>query len=538
MARTPEFERIKNLPRRVPPLFDVTPIFAKAPGFSLRPLQSAALIEASEKGGLFCPAPVGAGKALIALLLPVALDAERAVILTEAKLKRALTNAAHDFYGKYLKIPFDRFQIVSYPELSSARKAGILEEIRPDAVICDEAHCLKNIKSARTIRFLRYAKYNRERCKFAFLSGTMSRKSLRDFAHLMDLALGTGAPVPFGYYELLTWCGALDINPDFPTRPGMLRVFCRGKETIREGFQRRLFDTPGVIGGDRGDIGTSLVIQKLPMKMPLDVQRLMSGVEKNWKIGDKEMKLALEQSQAMQQLGSGFFYRWIWPNGKDEEWLTARAEYFSEVREKLKHARPGMDSPFLLWQAAARYWRWKEAGGEKPDRIWPSEKWRAWEAVKGRVKPKTETVWVNDFLVDAAILWAEKQDRGAIIWYSYRAVGERLAEKGGFPLYGSGGLAETATAPVIVCSIRAQGTGQNLQHHYAANFLTGLSPNATIFQQLVGRTHRPGQEEDEVLVVWPASPENEDSMARIKEEAVFQEEAMGEKQKVLFATHL
>lgn len=549
VQRTFEFERIFSLPRRQLDLenaLDVTDFFLKRPDldFKLRPAQSAALIEAAEQDGLFCDLPVGAGKALICLLLPYAMNAKRAVIMTEPKLKRLMIRQAYEFYGRFLSIPFDRFQIVAYSELSSATKAEILEELQPDLLICDEAHCLKLPQSARTKRFLRYAK-NHPNVRYAFLSGTIMHRSINDFAHLIELALKKNSPLPRGYRELQTWSGALDVAPAWPTSPGVLYKFCEGKETVREGFRRRLVETPGVVGDPRPvDVGASLIIRKQSLAIPKIVMDLISGVQKNWKLGDKEMNLALEQSAVMQQLSSGFFYKWVWPNGKpDTEWLEIRAEWMSEVREKLKRARPGLDSPFLLERAAKRHFEWRKNGGDKPDgAMWDSEFYPEWQAVKDRARPKTETIWVHDFLIDFSIDWAHKHsDRRAILWYAFSAVGEKLFQKGGFPFYGPAREAELADPekePVIVCSIKAQGTGQNLQK-YSANLFTALRPNGLIFEQTVGRTHRPGQMADEVLVDWIAhSPEALAAMEMIQIDAKFQEETRGVKQKVLYASHI
>jgi len=547
VGRTPEFERIRSLPRRklnLASALDLTPLFAlrEEGDFCLRPLQSLALAEAAQVGGLFCTGSVGSGKALIALLLPEALDAKRAVILTKAHLKASLLRAAHDLYGRHLRLDWKRFTVISYEQLSSAKSGGILEELQPDVIIGDECHALKHRKSARTIRFLRYAKHHPE-VKYAWLSGTVARKSIRDFAHLIELALGTGSPVPNDYYELISWCGALDLDPEFPTRPGMLRTFCGPGESVREGFQRRLFETPGVVR-DQGKnlVGASLVIRKRPVDIPTTVQLLVSGVQRNWKLGDREMKLAIEQAQATRQLGLGFYYKWVWPGGRpDREWLDARAEFHSEVREKLKHPRPGMDSPFLVTAAAKRYWEWVREGGQKKDKpafCWESGTWPAWDAVRHRPPPKTETVWVSEFLVDAAIKWAESLSCGGIVWYHYRALGEKISEKGGLPLFGAGKDAELAREKVIVCSVKAQGTGKNLQSRYSQNLFTSLMPNAEEFQQTLGRTHRPGQEEDEVGLDWFDTIENQMAMQYIRAEAAFQEQTLGEKQKVLYATHL
>ena len=547
VGRTPEFRRIQAIPRRVLDLenaLDLTPLFQRPHGqLSLWKIQSVALAEASRADGLVAPIQVGGGKELISLLLPEAMDAERAIILTKPSLKVQMIRNAHERWGKHFRIDFDRFRIYSYAELSSAKKADLLEREEIDLLVCDEAHYLRNLSSARGKRFERFTRAH-PRCRYAFLSGTLLRRSIRDIAPFFELALRKNSPLPKGYHELNGWAGALDKDPDVPFRPGVLKEFCQAGETVRQGVHRRLAETLGVVYPPENHEGLpSLVIRRLSVQVPADVQKGLTGTRTTWKVGDEELVTALEHSAALAQLSCGFFYRWVWPGGqKNHDWLEARSLWRREVREKLKRAAPKLDSPFLLQVAAERHREWDLAGRPKPrpDHLWDSVAWEGWRELRHIPPPAVEPVWVSDFLVDAAIAWGkQKRDVGAIIWYSFRAVGQRISEKGGFPLYGPGTDAGLATAPVIVCSVQAQGTGKNLQHRYAENLILSLPPNGEIFEQLVGRTHREGQEADEVLVDWFGhTDELRTAMEQVKRDAELVKELDHRRQKVLYATHL
>jgi hypothetical protein len=469
---------------------------------------------------------------LIGLALPRALDSKCAVYLVKPDLKRQLEREMHEFYGKHFDLPLDIIHVVSYTELSSAKKATVLEDISPDLIIADEAHCLKRPQAARTKRFLRYMKEH-PGCRFAALSGTMTNRSIVEFAHLIELALRKNSPVPRGYWELRDWAGAIDVKPEFPMAPGALMKLCEPGESVRSGFRRRMVETQGVVATEEGALGTSLIIRRLSMPLPAGIREIMAEVKKTWRIGDEELTDAVEYARVMKQLICGFYYRWDWPDDeKDHEWLDIRAAWNREVRQKLKHAREGMDSPFLLAQAAERYFQGKREGN-----VWASEYWTAWRELKDRKPPPTVAEWQSDFLVDAAISWARKQKSPAIIWYEWQTVGERIAAKGRFPHYGAGEDASAEKHDVIVASIRAQGTGKNLQH-YSRNLLTSVPPNGTTFEQLSGRTHRPGQEADEVVIDWFGNHVTEDSFAQVIQDAEYMEETTGQRQKVLYATRI
>lgn len=541
-----ELSRILGLPRRkldLEKVVDVTQLFRREGGtMDFWPLQSAALIEASAADGLFGMMGVGSGKTLVTLALPDAMASKRAVLLVPPQLKEKTLDEIDQIYSKHFNLPLDRITIVKYSELSSAKKATILEDINPDLIIGDEAHELRHKTSARTKRLNRFAKEHPE-CRFVFLSGVMTNRSIIDYAHLIELALRKNNPLPRGFQELKDWSGATDVRPKRPMMPGALSRFCVGKETVREGFRRRLVETPGVIATSKDALGTGLLVRRLDVPVPASVSEVLSKVRKTWCLGDEEINSPLEMWRILRQVACGFYYQWDWPNDeKDHDWLEARAAWNKEVRQRLKLSREGQDSPLLCANAAERYYQWVVAGrqGPYPKNAWESSAWADWRAEKHKKKPPTKTVWIDDFLVKDVIKRAEKKHGfgPTIIWYEHRALGERIVSESGFPHYGAGTNASPSTAPVIVCSMQSQGTGKNL-HHYSYNLLSSLPPNGDVFEQVAGRTHRPRQQADQVVIDWYGhTEETKNSLAAVIEDAEYKLETMGQKQKVLYATKI
>ena len=71
--------------------------------------------------------------------------------------------------------------IFPYSLLSTRDASELLEKIRPQLMVFDEAHMLKHRNSARTKRVWSY--WKKHRPQVVALSGTMTSKSLREFAH-------------------------------------------------------------------------------------------------------------------------------------------------------------------------------------------------------------------------------------------------------------------------------------------------------------------------------------------------------------------
>jgi hypothetical protein len=578
VQRSSDLVRILALPRRhldLTAVLDATEAFKTAAGeLSLRPVQSAALLEGEECGGLVGSIGVGHGKTLILLLMAEALQAERAVLIVPPELKKQLLERDLPFYGKHFQIPTHRIAgIVSYSELSvPVRVRGIpkhwqwlahlavaiehpLAKLDPDALVCDEVHRIRRKESARARAVFGWMEEHPE-TKFVGLSGSLSKGSIRDYAPIVWLALRKNAPVPLSFTQLAAWADALD-DPrgDKPTlNPGALWLLCAppgatlddgtlasiatgldedsARSVVRDGYRRRLVETPGFVSTPEQAFDGSLYIRMRRPKVPAKLAKTLADLRETWEIGDLQFSEAMHLSQAVRRLGTGFYYEPVWPGGKrDDEYAEAKRAWSKEVRDRLKwHPAPGMTTELNLRNAALSG-RWK------------SETFAAWEAVRERFPssgPPKRAVWIDDYLVKDALAWAKDAGSG-IIWVSDVAFGEAVAAAGGFPFFGEGrdaGDTNAKASPIIVCTAKSQGEGKNLQT-YSRNLITRPFAGADTWEQVLGRTHRPGQEEDEVWFdVEAPIDEADDAIAGALKSARALKEREGNEQKLLLATFI
>lgn len=534
VRRTDDFRRIAALPRRNPETVipDLTSLFRKPAGtLRLRPVQNRALYEIGRSRGLLGPIAVGGGKTLILILAPLAAGAKRAVLLVKPDLRDQLLKVDWPFYGQHFRLP-ENVTILSYSQLSTAKSADALDRLEPDLIVADECHALKSVDAARTKRFKRYMKAH-PACRFVGLSGSMSTRSIKDFAHLSEFALRQGSPLPIPWSDLQDWALVLDPQVDGMEEapPGALLDFCMKGESVRAGFRRRLVETPGVVASGSADEGMSLRIRALDVEVPPNVAHALAELRRSWTTpGGEEIEDAISLARSTKQLGQGFYYIWGWGaigrDEPDEEWLNARSVWHRAVRGVLHHrSRPGLDSPLFVTRAAI-------AGELRPDEL---EAYAAWAAVKHRPKPPTLPIWIDDFLVRDV---RSRIDKG-VIWYEHRAVGQRIAELHGLPLFAGGDDSSkilSTKEPLIVASIRAHGTGKNLQR-YAHGLVCSAPSSGATWHQLLGRMHRPGQLADEVIFdVYMHDECYRNSFENAKIEAIHQQEIRGADQKLLQAS--
>jgi hypothetical protein len=554
VARTPEIARIAALPRRTWSPEAASELAAlltrelKTPGgtMELRPVQAVALYEAMEVGGLFGPMRVGAGKTLCTALLPAALEAKRPILLLPAALiEKTVVEFKH--LREHWRIATN-LQIISYESLGLVQSANKLAYIQPDLIEADEAHYLKNHRAGRTRRVARYMHEHPE-TRFVGVSGTVMKGSVRDFAHLLRWALKVGAPIPATDEEVEAWADALDdrVNPLSRRRSDALLELGevaapadRGRELAqlladgqasdltraRRAFQARLLETRGVVASPRSDgVACSLRVSALEYQ-PSDItEQHFVTLRQTWTTPDGwTFSEPVELRRYLRSLAVGFHS--IWSPRPPPAWIEARRDWAAFVRDTLTESRT-LDTELQVANAV-------DAGNLRTTTL------GAWRQVRDSFQINPEPVWHDDAALEACARWM--RDNVGIVWTEHVFFAERLAQLTGLPYYGAGGLTSTGQSITavdgkksIIASVQANATGRNLQA-FAANLVTSWSPSAKDAEQLIGRTHRDGQEADTVTVdVLFGCREHYDAITRAIDGARAAADVLGHDQKLLLA---
>jgi len=524
----PGMARVLGLPdKSYRPVVDLTEKYALTGDYKLRTVQSEMLQAIEECGGAVCSVGVGHGKTLPSFLAGTALGVEKTLLLVPPALVEQ-TRVELERFRPHFKIP-PNLGVLSYGKLSVASGTDVLERLSPDLIVADECHMLRHASSARTKRVLRYFREHPD-THFVGLSGTLTSKSLLDYAHLVELALRNGAPVPLQYIELTSWASCIDVHGDpAPSDLGVVRPLIEAwapqEKSARVAFQRRFSTAPGVVVTQDQSAACSLYIRlDDEVKVPPTLEEEIARLEKTWTTpGGEELEDPLSLARHRRHLISGFYYEWDWPDDKvDYVWLDARKEWHINVRRVLTRAKEGRDSPLLVA-------RWADSGECRDLELLRA--WETWKEVKDRPVPPTKTIWVDQYLVDYILEKALNSKEPAIVWTSQRAFFEALKARG-LPAYGPGSSAPKKPETCVM-SIRAHGTGKNLQA-WSRNILTVFPPNGSEVEQLIGRTHRPGQEADEVIVdFFLPHPSVEEDIAKALEGSKYIEETQGTRQKLL-----
>lgn len=509
----------------------------------LKPVQAWALYEMGIVGGLLAHIPVGSGKTAIDLLAPLALaevGVRHSLLLAPPNL---LVQLERDYrlIREHFQVPqlyvaslekrhevpgAPKLHVLPYSRLSHPTSSSWIRELRPDAIIADECDKLRDPDGAGSSRVLRYF-LERGDTRFCGWTGSLTDSSIVDYAHLAALALRMQSPLPIDKREVAVWARALD-DSENPGPPGELARFCVDDEEsdiekIREGFGQRLAETQGIVISTEASIDIGITITERPAPaIPEIIERALHMVRAMWVrpdtlIGEKydeELVDPFQVAKVARELASGIFYRWRFDpiNGVPQkqtdidEWRAARKDFNCELRQQLKDREEWLDSPNLCEHAAQRFHGQRPKRPDRPE--WNSSTWLRWSAIKDKVKHTTQGCRVSDYLVKDAAEWA--RTHLGIVWYGMVEFGEWVAHESGCPLHGggpkAGELLEMETGNrTIIASIKSHGRGRDgLQALYSDQLIAQIPTSATMWEQVLGRLHRQGQDAAEVRAEYYA----------------------------------
>lgn len=514
---------------------------------TLRRVQRNALACIHVAGGGLLPIGVGHGKTLIGLLSGAVLGADLAVVFVQPKTIDYVRETLQEVERNYF-VP--ETHVVSWGALSQRDAHVFLDWLsqqvlsgRKVSVFADEAHNLRNFDAARTRRLMNWLNAH-PNVPFVAASGTLTTRRLADYGHLAERALASCSPVPRGK-ELAVWDrvfareaqSAADLasvqplwewagNTDklaFPLSDDQHKRLCVS-------LGARLATCPGVVLTQDQSCAASLYIVRwnLETTATKNLWKRAEEVARTYRdpngdvLGDDT-----DVARAARRLVFGYYYRWEWDGEVDHEWLEARAEWAGKVRWLIeKYGRPGFDTRGLIESEAAR--RLREQSAEP----WV-QTYAAWKAVEKRANPRPVAVWVDDSVV-RAIAQKAREEGPCIVWYDEDAMADALQAQG--ILVKRAGEDPPKFAETVALSLRSHGVGLNLQA-WSKQIFACVPAGGGVWEQTLGRTHRQGQQADEVWAWVPQWAGNlRQALKTAREDAEWIERSTLNPQKLIAAT--
>ncbi len=514
--------------------------------------QAVALYEAYHEQGAIISAGVGFGKTLLSWLLSLILGAPRPILFVTGGL-RDKTHADFQDLAQFWQAPRPIPEIVSFEMLGQPKGETLLCDcakclrapnepekpggLRPTHVFADESDKFRDPQTATTKRMGRYmAKH--PTTVYVGMSGTFWRTSIKNAAPQIIWALKLKAPVPLNYTTTQEWSEALDLSSRGVRRdpgalcwlsgvdPDTVPTYQQRLDIAAEGFKRRLLETPGIIQtrGQSCEQPIYMRMLKAPDDPILDAAflhfRKTSTTLDGWDIDDP-----LSQLRHATEMGCGFFY--FWSPRPPQEWLDARREAATFVREKIKesarHGRP-LDSKAPVYAA------------------YPNEPCLVrWREIEPTFEPNTVAKPITASVLGYAAQWIKVNGPG-LVWVQHDYVGKALSAMTGVPFFGSKGKDPTgryiekySAKHSAIVSLLANERGRNLQS-WNRCLILGPHPAGTKWEQaLFGRMHRQGQDSPVYVDVLLSCAEDVRAVEKAYAEAGWGNTRAGTEQKFLVA---
>jgi hypothetical protein len=476
--------------------------------------------------------------------------------------------------------------IMPHSLMSTRDSSALLEAMNPSLVILDEAHRFKNRSAARTKRLMDFV--HKKLPKLVVLSGSITNKSLRDYHHFLKPCLGVRSPLPFAQHLAMEWALVMDsdANPTDamkkPVKPlvDWARFFFRGVNLAEDvsGFRKahklRMSTCPGVVSTVDSGVPCTLLLVNAPTPheqpgQEAALEALVTKVEKDWETPNGDpIDHAIHKYHWLQQLSAGFYYELKWPTvsevcrrrgvskieaedflKRSKDCLLLHGDYAKALRKwSGEHHRAGLDTPWLVGQEMSKH-------GPRNVGAALYAVWRTWKNLADAlgddlIERDSVPVRVCDFKIRATRTWVRQlaPGTGALLWVFHQEVGEWLVEvlkaDGKDVLHCPAGDAYNKaiidpvnSKKIIVASMTAHGTGKNLQHFDQQAFVQ-WPRSASLAEQTLARTHRPGQEADELRIgTFNTTASDKHAFAACLRDACYVQQSTGSRQKVLMAQY-
>ncbi len=336
------------------------------PVVRLRPTQAQYLLESHDEEGGFLQGDVGIGKTLLTMLLGVAHESDRIMMVCPAAM-------VEDTWRKFRVLrehwSFLPMRVVSCEHFGrdSAKDtlARFFDGAKRPALIFDEVEAFLATDTGRTQKIERFITSCREEGRFLTvdaMTATPAKRSLKDFRHIMKWCRPKACPLPVDS-TIYEWCAAVDEKTAGSIDPGALLKFCNETElrlpdevkaaTLAVG--RRIFETPGVLASPETEVDSRLIVSCKQLTftkaedeaysylrgIPGDPDRLGGETPDRHPIADD---VALWRHA--RELSLNFFYKW--EPAPPPEWLNARKAWAKAVRTILKSNGRELDTEFQV----------------------------------------------------------------------------------------------------------------------------------------------------------------------------------------------
>ena len=508
---------------------DMTPWKLPGAEIALNDVQRRALSAVVSAQGGFFPIGVGHGKTFIALLAGTVLGRDSVVFAPP----HTVSQMAGELERLRKSFRIDRaVEVVPYSQISMAdgreRIAKRLSHLDPQniCVVLDEAHAIKNTKSARARRVVDLCRLLK--CPVVALSGTMTNRYLSDFAHIAKMSVSP-CFLPRDRDEMHALHTVLDnpeeydraYHPSFKGEEGFRALMGASSAQVKSTMRERMQSWRGVQATSSTSVGASLRLTAPPLHVSDAIWQALSDAETYVYPNGQEAVEPVEVWRLCRTLSSGWWYELIWSPELPPDFFVARKRFWGTVRAMVDAGT--FESPSLCVRAMQM-----KAATDSDHYL--GRLWLEWEPWADHPKPERRAHVIDTSIIEQVGAHVKKGDP-CIVWYHYVTTADLLEKHCGIKVWRAG--EEPVRQPhLCAMSIPSHGEGLNLQQ-WGKSLVLEPPTTGKAWEQMLGRLHRVGTPHDEIwFEVAQATKSQKNAYFSALRDARYVEAVMGQQQKL------
>lgn len=429
---------------------------------------------------------VGSGKLLQSVLIGPVLKKKNVLLIVPLKSLEDTKREIIRWTTAIPEIAKQNLQVVASNELSLQKTKDVLFHFNPSIIVIDEAQDFKDIDAARTKRLLKYL-VNNLSCRLFVLSATLITPNVKDYFHLVYFVCRDNSPLSY-YTETVDAYQALYDNE--LERGNVLQTYIFNTlnrfpgKTARDKLSYRLYQTKNIVSSKEQSTNVDLILTEFSYDSPL-INAAIAKLAEDWQDPSGRLLVNIVEKTVVEDfLNVGLYptYEYSLASEQKTKFFELRRECEKILRTNIKYLRT-VDSVRELKMLAA-----EKVIKEKDIRIMSE-----YEDAKKEYSVKVTIVELDVVpLINRLKKFMQDFDN-CIFWVQHIEVGKMLSRYLGIPFLNGKKREPDERQRHIILSVKAYYAGKNLQA-WNVNVLVEYTSNALIIEQLIGRTHRQGQQ--------------------------------------------
>jgi hypothetical protein len=487
-----ELERLTNVPWYINTGQKVTDPILKKYQHYLKPIQVSTLQRISNldnNEGCLINVPMGSGKTLISLLIPLIVPCRRPLLIVPPAAQK---DFKLEFSEKRKLIPeLMPIRMLSSGMLSTEKGKNLIKEIAPDLIIVDEVQMYQNFEAVRTYKMFEYI--NKMNVRFFGLSATCLSYEVEKFAHILQMVAKDNNPLPNSREIVLMMKELFKDEESYKNNVNLFSVRSRiintsRYDTLEDWLPKRLTQCENIVTSNIVSSNQPLSILEYKYPIPDGLSKHIKKLDDDWVLPNGEPIVeAIEWHIQMNYMSLGFYRVQVFSDlSLKTAYLESRRDWFKVIRGyMLYHRTDILDAPSVVTRLAEK------------GRLNRSEQ-RAYE----RYLKYSKVEVVNDYVdvvepsfISDRVSEFTSQHENLLVWFTHN----RVAEKTGLEYFTKGDTILDPKKRHIALSANSFYAIKNLQA-WNNNLLLEPILEAKRFRQLVARTHRMGQQKQ--VTVW------------------------------------